>query len=77
LKRFISVAHPNTFSAIETLQSGEVAAGVEYHIALQGQKPGPREKLYVTKDGTYGAHKKLLVAGDITIDVYVVGNMCF
>jgi hypothetical protein len=34
-------------------------------------KPGPRKKLYVTKDGTYGAYKELLTAGDITIDVYM------
>jgi hypothetical protein len=65
------VCHPNIYSAVEALQTEEVTSGAEYYRALLGMKPGPRKKLYVTKDGTYGAYKELLTAGDITIDVYM------
>ena len=71
LKKFIKVSHPNIYCAVEALQEEEVAAGVEYHRALLGEKPGPRRKLYVTKDGTYGAYKDLILAGDISITVYM------
>jgi hypothetical protein len=65
LKRFISFAQPNIY---EALQSEEVASGAEYHRALQGQNPGPRRKLYVTKNDTYGTYKTLYQAGEITIE---------
>jgi hypothetical protein len=71
LKKFIKVSHPNIYLAVGALQAEEVDAGTEYHRALNGEKPGPRRKLYVTKDGAYGAYKDLLLAGEITIDVYM------
>jgi hypothetical protein len=71
LKRYIVVGHPNIFTAVDALKEEEVSAGAKYHRALQGFKPDPRKKLYVTKDGTYGAYKELFLSGDITIDVYM------
>jgi hypothetical protein len=71
LKKFIKVSHPNIFLAIEALQAEEVTSGAEYHRALGEAKPGPRRKLYVTKHGTFGAYKDLLLAGEITLDVYM------
>ncbi len=71
LKRYIVISHPNIFNAVEALQKEEVAAGVKYHRAIQGYKPDPRKKLYVTKDGSYGAYKELYLNEDITIEVYM------
>jgi hypothetical protein len=42
-----------------------------HHRELGGTKPGSRRKLYVTKDGTFGAYKDLLLAGEITLDVFM------
>ncbi|CAF0705132.1 unnamed protein product [Brachionus calyciflorus] len=53
------------------MRKEEIAAVVIRNMALQRYKPHARKKLYLTKDGLFGAFKEFYLSGVITFKVYM------
>ena len=56
---------------IGVFQTEKVSAKFKYDQAKNGEKPPPRRKLDLDKDGKLAFFKSLLVKGDITFEVYI------
>ena len=50
LKKCVSVAHPNIYTAIQLLQSQEVSASLNFYRAANGERIPPRRKKDIEKD---------------------------
>ena len=71
LKKHVGVAHPNIYKAIQFFQTEEVAAHFKYLAANKGDKPPPRNKLVILKGELLPQYKKMLMDGDISLDIYL------
>ncbi len=71
LKKSVSVAHPNIYTAIHLFLSQEVSASLNYYRAANGEWISPRKKKEIEKDGKISNLKKIFDDGDISLTVYV------
>ncbi|CAF0750081.1 unnamed protein product [Brachionus calyciflorus] len=67
----IGISHPDIYKAIYKLKEEEVDLSFKYHKALNKEKPPPRNKLYVINDSMLINYKKMLMDGDLSIDMCV------
>ena len=71
LKKHVGTADPNIHKAVEILQQEEVLSCFKFIQADNGEKPPPRNKLFVMKDDLLPAYKKMYTECDSSFDTYL------